>query len=106
VNTPRNTAPAVIVETEVQFSLVDLSRACGIDAALLESLVEEGVLTPQGGSPMQWHFEGSVLPRARRAARLAVDLELGAPGTALVLELLDQIASLKAQLRRYRTSDG
>jgi chaperone modulatory protein CbpM len=107
VNTPQDaTISAVIVETELQFTLADLSRACDIDVALLESLVQEGVLNPQGESPMHWRFEGSILPRARRAARLAVDLELGAPGTALVLELLDQIASLKAQLRRYRASDG
>jgi chaperone modulatory protein CbpM len=102
VNTPQESAVvSVNVDTELQFSLLDLSHACGVDVALLESLVLEGVLTPQGESSTQWRFEGSVLPRARRAARLAVDLELEAAGAALVLELLDEIASLQAQLRRY-----
>jgi chaperone modulatory protein CbpM len=91
---------AVIVEAEVQFSLPELSRVCGIDMALLESLVQEGVLTPLGDSPTQWRFEGSVLPRARLAARLVQDLELSAPGAALVLDLCDEIEALKAQLRR------
>jgi chaperone modulatory protein CbpM len=92
--------PAVVVETEVQFSLAELGRACGVEVTLIEALVSEGVLTPRGEDPAQWHFEGTVLPRARAATRLLVDLELGAPGTALVLELLDEIDALRARLRR------
>jgi chaperone modulatory protein CbpM len=96
----------VIVEAELQFTLHELSRACGADVALLESLVQEGVLTPQGDnqgdSPAQWRFEGSVLPRARTATRLLQDLELGAAGVALVLDLFDQIGALESQLRRLR----
>jgi chaperone modulatory protein CbpM len=96
----RSITHTVIVETELQFSLPELSRACGVDVALLESLVHEGVLNPQGDSPTQWRFEGSVLPRARTATRLLQDLELSAPGAALVLDLFDEIEALKAQLRR------
>jgi len=92
----------MLVETELRFSLSELSRACGVDAALLESLVHEGVLAAQGGHPEQWSFEGSVLPRARAASRLVRDLELNTPGAALVLELLDEIAALRSQLRRLR----
>jgi chaperone modulatory protein CbpM len=92
--------PAVIVETELYFSLPELSRACGVEIALLESLVHEGVLTPQGDEPAQWRFEGTVLARARAATRLLQDLELSAPGTALVLELLDEIEGLRSQVRR------
>ncbi len=36
----------------------------------------------------------------RRAQRLTRDLELGAVGVALVLDLLDEIDSLRARLRR------
>jgi chaperone modulatory protein CbpM len=90
----------VIVEMELRLSLSELSRACGVDPSLLESLVHEGALPMQGDNPEQWRFEGSILPRARKAARLVTELELGAAGTALVLELLDEIALLKAQLQR------
>jgi chaperone modulatory protein CbpM len=94
------TTATVIVETEIRLSLAELCRACGTSVAMLESLVHEGVLTPEGDDPAQWRFEGAILPRARKAVRLSADLELGAPGTALVLELLDEIDSLKARLRR------
>jgi len=40
------------------------------------------------------------LQRARTALRLTHDLELNAPGAALVLDLLDQIDTLRARLRR------
>jgi chaperone modulatory protein CbpM len=101
-NAEGTNSQAVSVETEFQFSLTELSRACGVEITLLESLVHEGVLTPQGESPAQWRFEGSILPRARRATRLSVQLELGAPGTALVLELLEEIDILNSELRRLR----
>jgi chaperone modulatory protein CbpM len=98
--TDATAAPAVIVETQLHFSLPELGRACGVEIALLESLVHEGVLTPQGHEPAQWRFEGSMLARARAATRLLQDLELSAPGTALVLELLDEIEELRSQVRR------
>jgi len=91
---------AVLVETELRFSLEELGRACGVEASVLEALIQEGALTPRGVSRTEWRFEGSLLPRARRATRLMRDLELGAPGTALVLDLFDEIEALRAQLRR------
>jgi chaperone modulatory protein CbpM len=93
---------AVIVETELQFSLAELGRVCGVEVTLLELLVHEGVLTPQGEDPAQWRFSGAALPRARMATRLLRDLELSASGTALVMELLEEIGTLRAQLRRTR----
>lgn len=93
------TTRVLVAETDFHFSLPELSQACGVEGALLESLVWEGVLTPQGEHPAQWRFEGSILPRARTATRLVLDLELSASGTALVLELLEEIVALKSQLR-------
>lgn len=90
----------VVVEEELQFTLVELSRACGADSAQLVSMVAEGVLTPQGDSESNWQFEGSALQRARSALRLSSDLELTLANTAFVLELLDEIHSLRIQLRR------
>lgn len=90
----------VFVEREVEFSLLDLCRACGVDSAPLMLLVEEGVLTPRGDAPHQWRFEGSALRRARVALRLGRDLELSPDATALVLDLLDEIDALKARLQR------
>lgn len=90
----------VVVEDEVRFTLVELSRACHADSLQLAALVNEGVLTPSGGDERNWQFDGSALRRARTALRLSRDLELSAADTAFVLDLLDEIESLKSRLRR------
>ncbi len=96
----RTVVHGVIVEEELRFTLVELSRACRVDAARVAALVDEGVLQPEGGSPDEWRFSGQSLRRARAALRLGHDLELGTAGTALVLDLLDEIERLEARLRR------
>lgn len=89
----------VIVEEDVQFTLVELGRACHVDAEQLTALVEEGVLTPNGGTPNTWLFDGATLRRARMALRLTQELELSPAGTAVVLDLLEEIAMLRSRLR-------
>lgn len=98
---PRPTVlDAVIVEEDLHFSLTELCRACGSEPAELVVLVHEGVLQPAGEKPESWTFSGQALPRARAALRLAADLQLGPGGTALVLDLLAEIESLRTRLRR------
>ena len=90
----------VVVEEEIRFTLADLCRACRADSAQVIVLVEEGVLEPAGSGPEDWLFSGPSLRRARAALRLARDLELSVAGTALVLDLLDEIDTLRSRLRR------
>lgn len=90
----------VLVEESLEFTLVELSRACRADSAQLAFLVTEGVLTPSGDDPQHWRFAGTSLRRARAALRLSHDLELNPAGVALVLDLLDEIDALRSQLRR------
>ena len=91
---------AVVVDETMQFSLAELCRACQADSALLVALVDEGVLQPAGQRPDEWRFSGTALPRARAALRLSRDLALNVSGTAVVLDLLDEIAALRAKLHR------
>ena len=55
---------------------------------------------PAGDSPEDWRFGGESLRRARLALRLSRDLEINPSGVALALDLLDEIASLRARLQR------
>jgi len=90
----------IVVEEELQFSLADLCRACRAEREQLLALVEEGVLQPLGNAPQEWLFSGPSLGRARAALRLTRDFDLNAAGTALVLDLLDEIEALHARLAR------
>ena len=99
-NTNITVVHGVLVEDEVQVTLVELCRACAADTEQVIALVDEGLLTPSGAAAPEWRFGGATLQRARAALRLRRDLELSAAGTALVLDLLDQIEALRAQIHR------
>lgn len=89
-----------VVEEELRLTLVELCRISHAPEEQIRSWVGEGVLEASGESPQQWRFAGASLRRARVAARLTRDLELNTQGVALALDLLDEIESLRAQLRR------
>ena len=89
---------ASIVENEVHMSIVELSHASRTPQELIMSWVSEGVLSPAGSSPEDWRFSGDSLRKAKIAAHLTHDLELNVPGVALALDLLDEIAQLRARL--------
>jgi chaperone modulatory protein CbpM len=89
-----------VVEENVHLTLVELSRACRAPEAQIHVWVVEGVLEPIGQAPHEWRFAGASLRRARLAWQLTRDLEINAPGVALALDLLDEIAALRAGLRR------
>jgi chaperone modulatory protein CbpM len=89
----------LVVEECVQLSLFELCRACGADTDEVVMLVDAGVLDPVGSDPAEWRFGGGSLRRAHVALRLARELGIEPSGLALVLELLDEIESLRARLR-------
>ena len=89
-----------VVEEDVPLSLAELCRACSVAEEQVRVWVIEGVLEPAGGSPQEWRFEGPSLRRARLALALTRELEINPPGVALALDLLDEIAALRASLRR------
>ncbi|QWD74861.1 MerR family transcriptional regulator [Polynucleobacter sp. TSB-Sco08W16] len=89
-----------VVENEVHMSIVELSHASRTPEDMIMSWVTEGVLSPTGSSPQDWRFGGDSLRRAKTAAHLTHDLELNVPGVALALDLLDEIAELRSQIKR------
>lgn len=101
---PTNLEPTqvqtILVEHELQFSLSGLSQACQVEGLQLVELVREGVFGDMDEDTTHWLFEGASLRRARLALRLQRELDLGPHGTALVLDLLDEIDQLKQRLRR------
>ena len=95
-----------VVEEEVQLTFVELCRVCHVPEHQLRDWIGEGVLEPTGAAPEEWRFAGASLKRTRVATRLARDFELSAPGVALALDLLDEIESLRARLRRLSGGGG
>ena len=89
-----------VLDEGLVVTLAELTRICGSSGRTLQLMVSEGVLRPRtGGAPAEWRFDGMAVRRARRALRLRRDLELNLAGTALALDLLDEVETLRARLR-------
>ena len=85
----------LIVDEEMTLTLAELSRACCVHAEWIVELVEEGILEPQGELVSGWYFSGPSLRRARMAVHLQQDLGVNLAGAALVLDLMDELESLR-----------
>lgn len=88
-----------IVEEELTLTLDDLSGVCAVERERIVELVELGLLEPQGRAGQR--MGGDALRRARTALRLQRDLGINAAGAALVVELLERIEALEAQVHAH-----
>ncbi len=89
----------VVLDEGLTVTLAELTRMCGSSGRTLHLMVTEGLLRPQGSAPQEWRFSGLEVRRARRAVRLRRDLELNLAGTALALDLLDELEGLRERIR-------
>lgn len=89
---------AILVEDNSEFTLGELSRACGKPAEWILALVEEGVIEPVGADQNQWRFRGNCLRRVRIVRRLESDLGINLAGAALALELLEEVETLRTRI--------
>ncbi len=93
---------AEIVDAESLLTIDDLCLACNVDVNWLVELVAHGVIEPIGQARADWKFTSLTIVRVAKARRLERDLSLNPPGVALVLDLLDEIDGLHAQLQSVR----
>ena len=82
-----------------ELTLMEVSRSCAVQVSFLLELIEEGVIAPVAGSePTSWRLTGTQLRHVAVASRLQRDLGVNLAGAALVLQLLDEIETLRAQI--------
>ncbi|MDO5638827.1 MAG: chaperone modulator CbpM [Neisseria sp.] len=81
-------------EYDVQLTFEQIVHACDGDAEWLVSMIEEEVVSVRG-NPREAGFSGFELARIRRARRISRDFEASAPATALILQLLDELETLR-----------
>ena len=95
----KSTVSGYILEEEASLTLAELCIACQAPAELMIRMIDYGVITPQeGNTSRKWRFHRSTLIRADKALRLKRDLGVNLAGTALALELLDEIDVLRQKL--------
>ena len=75
------------------------AAACGTEAEFIRLLVDEGLVQPVALQPA-WRFGGEALARVRRICRLQRDFDANLQSVAVMLDLIDEIERLRAQLQR------
>jgi chaperone modulatory protein CbpM len=81
-----------VLDEEDGFTLDQLCRICRLDTEVIITMVEEGVLDPEGEDPATWRFPGTSVTHVRIVVRLQRDLGVNLEGAAVVLHLLDRLA--------------
>jgi chaperone modulatory protein CbpM len=81
-----------LLDDESGLTLDDLCRICRQQRDLVITMVEEGILDPEGDAPETWRFSGVSVTHVRIVVRLQRDLGVNLPGAALVLDLLNRLA--------------
>ncbi len=85
----------MVLTDETRCSLAELCRLCNVSAEMVESLIDEGILTPEGCTPREWQFPFFSVKRVQTVIRLHNDLRVNLPGCALALDLLEEIEALR-----------
>ncbi|MDP1899721.1 MAG: chaperone modulator CbpM [Rubrivivax sp.] len=92
-------AIGVCLNEETGLELEAFAAACGTEAEFVRLLVDEGLVQPVARQPA-WRFGGEELARVRRICRLQRDFEANLQSVAVMLDLIDEIDRLRAQLHR------
>lgn len=82
------------LEQDIQLTFEEIVCACDGNAEWVVSVIEEEIISIDG-NPQSASFSGFQLARLRRAHRISRDFEASVPATALILQLLDELESLR-----------
>jgi len=92
-------AVGVCLTEDHALELEAFAAACGTEVEFVRLLVDEGLVQPVALQPA-WRFGGEELARVRRICRLQRDFEANLQSVAVMLDLIDEVERLRAQLQR------
>jgi chaperone modulatory protein CbpM len=85
-------------------TFTELCEICSSSPDFIQDLIAYEIIHPQGQALDDWNFTLQHLARVKIATRLARHLEMNVPSIAVVMDLLDELDSLRDQmaiLERY-----
>lgn len=84
-------------------SFYDLCASANISANYMLELVEYNIAVPiTGAQPQEWQFNIATVKLVNKAARLHRDLDIDWADIALVLNLLEEIETLKNENKQLK----
>lgn len=91
---------AYVVDDDACLTLEQLCAACAVEPIWVIHHVEEGLLPPLSGPVDNWRFSSACLTRTRRMRALERDFDAVPELAALMVDLLEEIETLRARVRR------
>lgn len=82
-------------------TIEELCVICRVDQGWVSELIAHGVIVTRESANRQAEVSAATVLRVQKAARLVRDFDLNTPGVALALDLLDEIETLRSQLRAF-----
>jgi chaperone modulatory protein CbpM len=98
---PDQTVLIAALLEETCLTLEQLCSACAVSPDWVASQVQEGHLQAVGEQPSHWRFSSRELWRARQIRRLEIAFDAAPELAALVTDLMEELAHLRARLRRF-----
>ncbi|MDQ6618169.1 MAG: chaperone modulator CbpM [Pseudomonadota bacterium] len=98
----RDLVQAFHLDAQGALTLRELCELSGAAESMVRELIDDGALRPLDARASTWTFSGECVVIARTARRLHGELELEPHAVSLVVELMQRIGELEAQLRSIR----
>jgi len=92
---------AALLDDE-RLDLDEFARACAVRREWVIEHVREGLLAAPNEAQEHWRFDSRDLRRARQIMRFERDFDAIPELAALVADLLEELAAMRAQLARSR----
>jgi DNA-binding transcriptional MerR regulator len=89
-----------------QLTIEHLAACTGLHPARIEHFVEYGLIEPRVRLGSQLFFDTACIVRLRMIERLRRDLGANLAGIAVILDLLDRLATLQREVEQWRTHRG
>jgi chaperone modulatory protein CbpM len=84
--------------SEIELSLEELEHTLIIEREFIINLIEFDIIQPKGSNQNEWRFDSRCLTRSKLAIKYYREFEVNLPGIALLIDLHDELKSLKQQL--------
>lgn len=91
-----------VIDENNLLTFEEICRAINADQDLIIQLIEYHVIQPKGTSQKNWQFDHVSLKRARIARNFYYDCEVNLAGVALLIDMLEKIEILEAQISRLK----
>ena len=87
----------ILQDETVTYTIVELSEQSVLDLALLNEMIEMGIIEPIQTSPVV-QSDYRALNRVQKASRLHQELSINLEGISVVLDLLERVQLLEQEL--------